>query len=198
MERLSADPASALRGWTLAGGAGLALRLGHRYSDDLDFFRNDPIDIPKLLRNLRAHGECEVWQEDADTQTVRLAETKCLFFLSRGRSLFIPCGVVSGFFLADPRDIGLMKPAAVSGRGARKVFVDLFVLLRSPPSLRDYFEWLPKKYGPGRADAYHILKSLVYFDDAEREPMPRMRIPFDWNECRHFFEREARRIILDA
>ncbi len=91
-----------------------------------------------------------------------------------------------------------MKPAAVSGRGARKVFVDLFVLLRSPPSLRDYFEWLPKKYGPGRADAYHILKSLVYFDDAEREPMPRMRIPFDWNECRHFFEREARRIILDA
>ncbi len=64
MERLSADPASVLRGWTLAGGAGLALRLGHRYSDDLDFFRNDPIDIPKLLRNLRAHGECEVWQED--------------------------------------------------------------------------------------------------------------------------------------
>jgi hypothetical protein len=38
-----------------------------------------------------------------------------------------------------------------------------------------------------------VLKSLTYFEDAEREPMPRMLEPFDWQECRAFFVREATR-----
>jgi hypothetical protein len=43
---------------------------------------------------------------------------------------------------------------------------------------------------------YHILKSLTYFDDAESEPMPRMLIPFVWKECKAFFVRQARTIVL--
>ena len=34
------------------------------------------------------------------------------------------------------------------------------------------------------------------FDDAELEPMPRMLAPFDWAECKAFFVREARAIVL--
>jgi hypothetical protein len=53
-----------------------------------------------------------------------------------------------------------------------------------------------QKYGASRVNAYHILKSLTYFDDAEAEPMLRMRVPFDWEECKAFFVRQARAIVL--
>jgi len=67
-----------------------------------------------------------------------------------------------------------MKLAAISGRGSRKDFVDLHTILRNPPTLRDYFDLLPRKYGPDCINTYHILKSLTYFADAEKEPMPSM------------------------
>lgn len=89
-----------------------------------------------------------------------------------------------------------MKLAAVSGRGNRKDFIDLYMILRDRPQLKEYFEWLPRKYGTSRVNAYHILKSLTYFDDAEAEPMPRMLVPFKWKECKSFFIREAHAIIL--
>ena len=38
--------------------------------------------------------------------------------------------------------------------------------------------------------------SLTYFEDAEAEPMPRMLVPFDWEECKEFFVREARDLVL--
>jgi hypothetical protein len=100
------------------------------------------------------------------------------------------------FALADVRDIALMKLAAISGRGSRKDFADLYLILQNAPTLEDYFELLPRKYGASRLNTYHILKSLTYFDDAETEPMPRMRVPFDWAECKAFFLREARSIVL--
>jgi len=53
-----------------------------------------------------------------------------------------------------------------------------------------------KSTGASRLNTYHILKSLTYFDDAETEPMPRMRVPFNWAECKAFFVREARAIVL--
>jgi len=89
-----------------------------------------------------------------------------------------------------------MKLIAISGRGSRKDFVDLHTILRSGPILQDYFELLPKKYGPGRANVYHILKSLTYFEGAEQEPPPPMLEPFDWDECKSFFVREAHAIVL--
>jgi hypothetical protein len=100
------------------------------------------------------------------------------------------------FKLADPRDIALMKLAAISGRGSRKDFIDLYLILRGGLSLEECFQWLPQKYGQGRSNTYHVLKSLTYFEDAESEPMPRMLEPFDWDECKAFFVREAHAIVL--
>ena len=89
-----------------------------------------------------------------------------------------------------------MKLVAISGRGCRKDFADLYLILQDEPSLEGYFDLLPRKYGESRVNAYHILKSLTYFDDAESEPMPQMLVPFDWKECKAFFIREARAIVL--
>lgn len=184
-----------LSGWTLAGGTGLAFRLGHRISEDLDFFRTDDLDVRMLHEVLGAHGRYETLQEADHTLTVLIRDTKLSFFRVRDPFLFEP-DPYRFFSLAAVDDIALMKLAAISGRGSRKDFADVFMILQKGASLDRYFGMLPRKYGPSRVNTYHILKSLTYFADAEAEPMPRMLVPFDWEECKAFFIRQARAIIL--
>jgi hypothetical protein len=52
-----------------------------------------------------------------------------------------------------------------------------------------------RKYGTRRTDRYHRLRALAYFDDAEREPMPDILLPFDWEEAKRFFTAEATRLL---
>ena len=195
LTKLEADPSELLRGWILAGGTGLAFRFGHRISEDLDFFRTDMKDVRALHAVLAQHGTYETLQEDIHTLTVIIHKTKLTFSNVRDPFLFPP--TPHRFFaVADTRDIALMKLAAISGRGSRKDFIDLHMILRDRPTLKEYFEWLPRKYGASRINVYHIAKSLTYFDDAESEPMPRMLVPFKWNDCKKFFVREAHAVIL--
>jgi hypothetical protein len=52
---LALKPA-AERGFYLAGGTGLCLRLAHRRSFDIDLFRDSEIDPEELLRDLESSG----------------------------------------------------------------------------------------------------------------------------------------------
>jgi hypothetical protein len=186
---------AALAGWTLAGGTGLALRVGHRKSDDFDFFRTDPWDPAALLEVIAGFTETEVLQHAQRTLTILARGVKISFFGIREPFLFPP-QPYSFFAVADARDIALMKLVAIMNRGSRKNFVDLYTILRDGPTLRDYLELLPRRCGAGRINPYQVLMSLAFFEDAEQEPMPVMLEPFDWEECRSFFVREARSIVL--
>lgn len=192
---LGEDGSPLLNHWTLAGGTGLAFRLGHRVSDDLDFFRTDEVDARELHEVLARHGDYETLQEATHTLTVLIRNTKLSFFRIRDPFLF-ESEPWRFFSVAAVADIALMKLAAISGRGSRKDFVDLYMILQTAPTLADYFGMLPRKYGANRINTYHILKSLTYFDDAEQEPVPRMLVPFDWEECKAFFVRQARALVL--
>ncbi len=195
LAKLESLNAPELQGWTLAGGTGLALQMGHRISEDFDFFRTDGFSPDRLHAILRRVDAVGTLQEDDRTLTVIVSATKVSFFSVPDEFLF-PGSPFHFFHLADPRDIALMKLAAISGRGSRKDFIDLYAILLGGLSLEQCFQWLPLKYGEGRVNTYHVLKSLAYFEDAEREPMPKMLEPFDWAECKNFFIREAHSIAL--
>ncbi len=195
LTELEKDSSIFLKGWTLAGGTGLAFHFGHRISEDLDFFRTDDLDVRSLHDVLGAHGKYETLQEAEHTLTVLIRETKFSFFRVHDPFLF-DSHPHRFFSIASVSDIALMKLAAISGRGSRKDFADLYMILQAPPGLETYFELMPRKYGSSRVNTYHVLKSLTYFDDAESEPMPQMLVPFDWEECKAFFIREARAIVL--
>jgi len=184
-----------LDGWTLAGGTGLALQVGHRVSEDFDFFRVDPFDVDRLYGVLRRAGPAETLQEGRGTLTV-LHEGIKLSFFSVPDPFVFDALQYRFFVVADARDIALMKLADISSRGSRKDFVDLYTILRGGLPLERCFEWLPRRYGEGRVNSYHVLKSLTWFEDAERQPMPMMLEPFDWQECKAFFVREAHAIVL--
>ena len=195
LDWLARQSAPDLQNWMLAGGTGLALQIGHRISEDFDFFRTDAMDVRTLHDVFKAYGAYETLQEAEHTLTVRLDQTKLLFFCVRDPFLFSgrPCRF---FTIADITDIALMKIAAISGRGSRKDFVDLFFILSGSLSLRQSLELATKKYGANRANRYQLLKSLTYFDDAEREPMPRMLRSVDWDACKRFFIQAARDVTL--
>ena len=51
--------------WTLAGGTGLALQLGHRLSEDLDFFRAESFQPEGLATALARVGRVQVQARSA-------------------------------------------------------------------------------------------------------------------------------------
>lgn len=182
-------------GWILAGGTGLALQLGHRISEDFDFFRTDPFNVQQLHPALKKVSSYQTLQEDQRTLTVFIEGVKISFFCVGDPFIFKTVDYPV-FPLAHIQEIALMKLVAISGRGSRKDFIDLQVILRHGYNLQELLNMIPKKYGKERGNMYHILKSLTYFDDAENEPMPKMLEPFDWKECRNSFVRLAHALVL--
>lgn len=185
--------AGALQGWTLAGGTGLALQFGHRYSEDLDLFRPESFDAGRLFSELAAIGEIAVQSRTEDTLHAVLDGLRVSFLTARP-SLLFPGTEYRGLSVADPRDIAVMKVVAIGGRGSRKDFVDLYFYLNSGTSLSGILTLLERRFTGLDYNEYHLLKSLAYFDDAESEPMPHMIRNVEWSEIRSALEAEVRRL----
>jgi len=195
LEELQSLSAPELQGWTLVGDSGLALQMGHRISQDLVFYRSDVFPsrrLPDVLRQVDAIG---ILQESLRTLSVIVAAIKVTFFTTPDESLY-PGRPYRFCQLADPRDIALDQLASMPHRGRRNDLIDLYTILQGGLSLEQCLQWLPLKFGEGGINSYHVLESLTYFEDAEREPMPQMLEPFDWAECKNFFVREAHAIVL--
>ncbi len=186
-----------LPGSYLAGGTALALILGHRESVDFDWFSPVAFDPEVLYRSLAQIGRVKI----ADTQKgtfhglldgIRLT---WLYYPNPLLGSLIQTTEIPGLKLASVLDIGLMKWAAVSHRGARKDFIDLYIICQKENRLESMIELLPKKYPEAEINYYHLIKSLSYFDDAEREPLPKMHMPLAWTEVKDYFLTEQKKLL---
>ena len=83
----------------------------------------------------------------------------------------------------------------LAGRGSRKDFVDLYVYTREVAPLEQTFSRFREKYRGVSVDAYHLVRSLTFFEDAEAEPMPEMLVPLAWDQITAFFRAEATRLF---
>jgi len=180
-------------GWTLAGGTGLALQLGHRISHDLDFFGAEPFDPAILAQQLVPLGRVRLQSRAAATLHLTLDGLRLSFLHAQAPLLFAGTPY-RGLVLADPRDIAVMKVIAIGGRGSRKDFVDLFFFLRGGGSLEAIFAMLRRRFENLDYNEYHLLRSLAYFDDAEAEPMPRMIRRATWREIKAAILAEVKRV----
>ena len=86
-----------------------------------------------------------------------------------------------GFLLASDKDIAAMKVNAIIGRGTRKDFIDLYVLLQHY-SLSEIMGFYKQKYP--EFSEYRALLSMTYFEDAEMQDMPKMFISTPWDEMK--------------
>lgn len=94
--------------------------------------------------------------------------------------------------LVSDKDIGAMKLNAIAGRGSRKDFIDLFFLLKKY-TLSELLSFYNLKYPDG--STFMVLKSLTYFDDAEKEEMPMMFEHFDWELMKTKILEEEKKLI---
>lgn len=154
----------------LAGGTNLAFKYQHRHSIDLDFFIEQDFDMNKTNRlntllNTYFKGRFE---------SINITDIGVFGYVDQVKTDFVnypypmlkPIELVDDVRLASDIDIAAMKINAVTGRGSKKDFYDIHLLLQKF-KLSEMLEAYQEKYGiPNTSMA---LRSLVYFEDAEAQ-----------------------------
>lgn len=159
----------------LAGGTAVALHLGHRLSIDLDFFTPNDLDSLQWFKGLQT-----AFSGKFTLSAVKIEKNTLVVTMnSTGFSLFVyPYELMETTIqddslptpLASLRDLALMKLIAVNQRGACKDFIDLkFIMEFTGLTLKVLLQDLSRKYTVGEEILFQLKKSLIYFEDAERD-----------------------------
>ena len=70
----------------------------------------------------------------------------------------------------------------------------MFFLSKNGIGLDLALKYYDKKYQKLANNMYSLIKSLSYFDDAEKLEMPQMLEKITWNEVKTFFQQETLRL----
>jgi len=131
-----------LQDFYLTGGTALSLQIGHRESQDLDFFAQEDFYSEELQRELEKLGNLESVELDRGTLNCFLDDVK-LQFLQYPYPLLEEKITWENVLISSKLDIACTKLITA-----------------------------------------HILKSLVYFIDADIQPMPRMHEDVSWERVK--------------
>lgn len=166
LKELMANPS--LDNFVLVGGTALALQIGHRKSVDLDLFTVAPFDPDTLLADLLPVFTPTLLQKSSLSLICAIDNIKVDFI--HFRYPFIrPVRLEEGLRMLSVEDIAPMKLDAISGRGSKKDFFDVYYLLQYF-TLDEMFGLYLEKYP--HQTTFHVLRSLAYFVDAENDPDP--------------------------
>ena len=98
----------------------------------------------------------------------------------------------SGFKMASLLDLGVMKVAAISRRGIRRDFWDLHTIVHAGVPLGEIVAAYATSVGASASNLYHVLRSLTWFEDAERDEEALAGLtPKRWREIKRFFDAEV-------
>jgi len=173
----------------LAGGTAVALFFNHRRSDDLDFFSVKSFQKTTLIKNLKKAGKFQNLKSEEDTLIGRLDGIKISFFTLPYALLEKPLKC-KNLFVATPIDLAAMKILAISDRGTKRDFIDLYFLCKKVKPLDEFLILFQKKFGKYDFNIQHIIKSLTYFEDADKDEIPDMYINISWPTVKTFFRGE--------
>ena len=189
LRRLMAMPL--LSGTRLVGGTSLALQYGHRNSVDLDFFGSLDDDLLAFRDSLESIGHVNVIKESKSIRIYDIDGVK-IDFVDYSRYSWITDAVEEdGLRLASPKDIAAMKVNAIEGRGTRKDFIDIYFLLQHY-SLNEILGFYREKYP--EHSSFRALMSLSYFEDAEKQIMPKMYATDSRDEMKAYIIKEVEKI----
>ncbi len=181
--------------WYLAGGTALAFQVGHRRSVDLDFFtREKNFDEVKLERTLINTGSWDTSSSDSGTLYGEYMGAKVSFI---AYPFFVPSGVYAEFGMIKilvPEDIAVMKIIAISQRCKKRDFVDLYWYAKHREPLEAVLQRVQHQYPGKHLNFPHFIKSLLYFADAEADPMPTLLFKASWEDIKAYFRHEVPRI----
>ena len=164
----------------LVGGTSLALQIGHRKSIDIDLFGLLNVDFDALTDELKSIGDVVVLGNSKNIHTYLIDEIKV--DIVHYEYPWLKNKIVSDkIHLAAIEDIAAMKLSAIIGRGSKKDFIDLYYILQQF-DVAQLMSFYGQKFRDG--SSFLVLKSLVYFEDADNEAMPLMFEDLSWEEVK--------------
>ena len=181
----------------LAGETACALQIGHRISADLDFFTAREFDTKQLISSLQKIAAFKTEQQSWGTILGTLEGIRFSIFVYKHPILF-PCKLMFGVNILDLRDIAAMKIDAISTRGIKRDFIDLYFICQTGISLKEILLFYDRKYKTLASNIVHIQKSLVYFVDAEATTVPKLLKKVAWEGVKQYFESEVKKLVQTA
>ena len=188
---------SSSNGFYLAGGTMAALWLGHRRSVDFDWFSKSKIDDADVLeRNLMENDLPLVNSSTRKGTLYATIEKVQNSWIEYPYPLLQPTINFEEWNLqcCSLQDIATMKLTAISSRGAKKDFVDIYAIVKHGIGIYEMLQLFRKRFG--HKDVGHILYALTYFDDAEPQDMPEMLWDKSWEEIKRTIQSWVKSIQL--
>lgn len=175
------------KGWYLAGGTALALQCDHRVSVDLDFFTpHADFDAEQVISALTDLG----WITSMREKGTLYGELKGAKISFISYPYFVPKQPFithKSINIVSALDIAVMKIIAISQRGKKRDFFDLYWYLKHREPLIEVMNRLDVQYPNSTHNYHHIIKSLTYFEEAEEDPNPQIFFDASWEEVKKYF-----------
>ena len=172
----------------LVGGTDLALQFGHRKSIDIDLFGSinlEIIDCYKLLQEFSSNVQMISKQKNINIFIVNGIK---IDFVNYDYPWLKEHTKIDYIRLARIEDVAAMKLNAIAGRGSKKDFIDLELLL-TELTLQQMVDFYKTKYS--QESEFMALKSMLYFADADLEIEPEMFIDFDWKKTKETIKNQV-------
>ncbi len=187
-----------MKSYYLGGGTALALQLGHRISEDLDFFVMQEFDHLSFEGAIKSKSlDTRVLNHSFGHTELIIQSVRVDLIRERIPLKFSPKPMdsrMANLRMADPRDIGRMKILSIGSRGNKKDFVDLYCLTRKVIPLHSLLTLAMEEDHGVRYSKLLFLKGLVDFDEADRDADLRLLWDIGWEEVKQVLTDEVRQI----
>ena len=186
----------------LSGGTALAeFYLHHRYSEDLDFFTSQELnlnELKKFVNLVAAKNQVEQveFQHGFGLYSFFLHQKEAVYKIDFGQYPFEPIEKLKkfeGILVESLFDIAVNKAHTIAFRPRLRDFIDLYFILKEKPTWN--FNYLLQKSFEKfemRADALQLGQNLVQVQTLA--DMPKMIKKVNLKEVRSFFLKEAKKL----
>lgn len=182
-----------LADFRLVGGTGLALYWGHRISIDIDLFTDKKTDLLFIEGRLNEIKDANFLSRSPIALFYTIQSIRCDFLIYP--YLFsLPPFIQNKIQVAALDDIVTMKLGAITNRGAKKDFIDLFYILQHY-DFQKLCDLYISKYKT--KDLMALFRSLTFFNDAEPQEMPEVLIDktLKWATVKNEIEKKVKAFI---
>lgn len=177
----------------LVGGTALSLQYGHRISVDLDLFVHSTafnfLEVIAEINNLGLRMEI---RKQSPNILISMIENVKVDIVNYPYPWIDNEIVVNNIVMATDKEIAAMKISAITNRGTKKDFIDLYCLLKHY-TLEEILAFYTTKFNDG--SLLMVLRSLTYFEDAETDLSPRiLDNDINWKSVKQTLLQEVKRL----
>lgn len=163
--------------FSLAGGTSLSLRFGHRTSVDIDLFSPEPFNSMLLQTQIASvFPGSQILNRTEGSLCINIGGIK-VDHLYHPYPLLENIQYEGSLRIMSLPDVSAMKVNAVTNRGSKKDFIDLYVLHQNGIVLDESISNFCRKYCGNK---FLAIRSLLWLMDADAEPDPVILNDWSW------------------